>query len=129
MARSEEHTSELQSLCLHDAFRSWWAPFAARYLKAKAVLTDHCADHPVHPSKFVSFIARYVDKLLIPLIAKFYEVVTVTNQATFNFLRSLGVEWPDRKSIRLNSSLFAYTTPSDLGGLHLRPGILRPRQF
>ncbi len=73
---------------------SWWAPFVARYLGAISVLTDHCANFPTHPSKFVSVIARCVDKFLVPHIARMYDVITVTNKATERFVQSLGVKQP-----------------------------------
>ncbi len=70
---------------------SWWVPIVAKLTKSKSVLTDHCAHHPIHDSRFVNAIARTVDVYLVPLITRLYDTVTVTNQATFSFLSSLGI--------------------------------------
>lgn len=73
---------------------SWWVPFAAKMLKSKSLLTDHCAHHPTHTSSLVNFIAKNVDNYLVPLISRFYDSITVTNKATFEFLTSLGISKP-----------------------------------
>jgi len=73
---------------------SWWAPYVARHFKTKSVLTDHCAFHPVHPSKFVSFIAKTVDKTIAPFVSIKYDVVTVTNRATYDFAKYLKMKDP-----------------------------------
>lgn len=73
---------------------SWWVPYVARHFKTKSVLTDHCAFHPVHTSRIVSFIAKTFDKTIIPFFANQYDVVTVTNKATLAFAKSLGIKKP-----------------------------------
>ncbi len=73
---------------------SWWTPFAAKFFKTKSLLTDHCAHHPTHTSPLVNTIARIVDTSLVPIITRFYDGVSVTNNATFEFVKSLGVHRP-----------------------------------
>lgn len=73
---------------------SWWVPFVAKMLNSKSILTDHCAHHPTHTSGVVNFVARNVDKYLVPLISRFYDSITVTNNATFEFLKSLEINKP-----------------------------------
>lgn len=73
---------------------SWWVPFVAKYYKIPSILTDHCAHHPVHTSSVVNTVAQLVDQLLVPFISRHYSLVTVTNNATFSFLRKLGVQRP-----------------------------------
>lgn len=73
---------------------SWWVPFVAKYFNTKSVLTDHCANHPTHPSQLVNGIAAAVDKLWIPFITRLYDVITVTNQATYDFTINLGMKIP-----------------------------------
>lgn len=68
---------------------SWWAPWLAKYLGAKAVLTDHCADHPAHASIVVRSIARAVDKFLVPPTYEYYDACIATNKATAQFIASL----------------------------------------
>lgn len=71
---------------------SWWAPVAAKYLKTKAILTDHCANSPTHPFFLISWFAKFTDKLLIPFVAKHYSLITVTNKSTYDFATSLGIK-------------------------------------
>lgn len=71
---------------------SWWAPFASKYLNAKSILTDHCADHPTHKLALVTVISRLVDKNIVPFFIKKYDFVTVTNSSTKKFLNSLGIK-------------------------------------
>lgn len=73
---------------------SWWVPFAAKLLGTKSMLTDHCATHPAHSSFLVSQIAKLVDKVLVPVVANQYDLVTVTNKATYKFVKSLGIKTP-----------------------------------
>jgi glycosyltransferase involved in cell wall biosynthesis len=70
---------------------SWWAPLAAKYLGAKAVLTDHCAYHPTHKSWWVRKLAEGVDHVMIPLLSLIYAQVTVVSKATKRFLHSHGM--------------------------------------
>lgn len=68
---------------------SWWVPLLAKVLKAKSVLTDHCASHPVHISKLITGVAKLIDKHLSPVIMRFYDVITVTNDTTGRFIKTL----------------------------------------
>ena len=70
---------------------SWWAPILAKIINTKSILIDHCAYHPVHTSKFVRIVAKYIDKIVSPLICRLYNRVIVTNEATLQFLRNIGV--------------------------------------
>jgi glycosyltransferase involved in cell wall biosynthesis len=71
---------------------SWWVPFVAKYYYTRSVLTDHCATHPTHARKVISYIAQAIDKTLVPFFMKKYDFVTVTNKATLSFVESLGVQ-------------------------------------
>lgn len=71
---------------------SWWVPFVARYYYTRSVLTDHCATHPTHARKIVSYIAQAIDKTIVPFFMKKYDFVTATNNATLSFVESLGVQ-------------------------------------
>jgi glycosyltransferase involved in cell wall biosynthesis len=73
---------------------AWWTPLLAKKIGAISILTDHCANHPYHPSKLVVAIAKVVDMLWVPLIARLYDMVAVTNKATYRFIKSLGVKKP-----------------------------------
>lgn len=64
---------------------SWWGWIAARYLGARAVLTDHCASHPQHENRFIGSVAWAVDRLMMPMLSKFYDEITVVSWATKNF--------------------------------------------
>lgn len=70
---------------------SWWAPIFAKIINTKSILIDHCAYHPVHASKFVRIVAKYIDKIISPLICRLYNRVIATNEATLQFLNNLGV--------------------------------------
>lgn len=74
---------------------AWWTPFIAKYFHTKSVLTDHCADHPRHSSLMISWIAKWIDKIISPLLFPNYDLVTVTNKATQAFLVSLGCKNPE----------------------------------
>lgn len=66
---------------------SWWVPFIARYFKTKSVLTDHCASHPAHQKKLITYVSYVIDRLFVPLILPLYSEVIVTNKATQKFLK------------------------------------------
>ncbi len=68
---------------------SWWVPAVAKHYNTKSVLTDHCAAHPVHNNKLVMLVSSLIDILLVPLVVKQYDRVTVTNGATKSFLEDL----------------------------------------
>jgi glycosyltransferase involved in cell wall biosynthesis len=63
----------------------------AKYLGAKSILTDHCADHPKHSHWIVRWLAVTVDHLAIPLLGKAYDRVTVVSEATGKFLTTHGL--------------------------------------
>ncbi len=69
---------------------AWWGPLASKYLSAKSVLTDHCAAHPVHPSFIVSSLTALLDKIVIPVLTRTFDAVTVVSDATGKFLESQG---------------------------------------
>ena len=71
---------------------SWWAPFVAKYLGAKSILTDHCASHPEHTSYIVSKVSKFVDKNIAPRISHLYDIVTVASEATYSFTMKLGMK-------------------------------------
>lgn len=66
---------------------SWWAWGYAKMIGAKSVLTDHVASHPRHHVPFITLMARYVDRIVSPIILRQYDLVTATNNKTLQFLR------------------------------------------
>lgn len=64
---------------------AWWGFLAAKYLGAKAILTDHCAAHPNHPSLLVRFLTKGLDRLVMPFLYRVYPQITVVSQATKRF--------------------------------------------
>lgn len=71
---------------------SWWIPIVAKLLGSKAVLTDHCAFHPIHPSKLLSFVIKLLDKFMTSITSRFYDLVMVTNNSTKEFVQSIGMK-------------------------------------
>lgn len=65
---------------------SWWAPFYAKLIKKKIVLTDHCAERPVHNNAVITFIAGQIDKWFVGMFLPLYDAVFATNNATKKFL-------------------------------------------
>lgn len=70
---------------------AWWGWLAAKYLGAKSILTDHCADHPKHENKIIQLLVRWLDILIIPILGRVYDQVTVVSKATGDFLVNLGL--------------------------------------
>ena len=70
---------------------SWWTPMIAKYLGAKSILTDHCAEKPTHDFFLVNWISWCVDHFWAPIIAKKYAHITVVSKATQEYLKSLGI--------------------------------------
>jgi len=73
---------------------SWWAPWLSKYLGAKAIFTDHTAEAPQHESGLVRWVARIVDKLMVPYLNLVYKCVTVVSRATGVYLKKLGMKRP-----------------------------------
>lgn len=92
---------------------SWWVPFAARYLGAKSVLTDHCASHPVHKSTLVSVVAKMVDYIFVKCIMNKYDSVIATSEATSKFLISQGAEGVDVVSNGIDTSEYKKRTKNN----------------
>ncbi len=85
---------------------SWWTPFVASHYHTKSILTDHCASHPNHKTKFVTGISYLVDKFIAPFFINKYDYVTVTNKATQDFLFSLTQKKTDIIYGGVNTTLF-----------------------
>jgi glycosyltransferase involved in cell wall biosynthesis len=66
---------------------SWWGLLFAKATHSKVVLTDHCAYHPVHKSRIVSFLAKYIDLIISGLFLPLYDAIFVENMATKAFLK------------------------------------------
>lgn len=66
---------------------SWWAPLYAKLFKKKIILTDHCANHPIHNSKFVNAIAKIIDSTIVRWSLVLYDEIYVTNKAAKQFMR------------------------------------------
>lgn len=71
---------------------SWWAPWAARYLGAQLILTDHCATHPTHSNRFLQSIIGYIDLFILKTVLHAYTHITVVSQTTQEFLKKFGHE-------------------------------------
>ena len=69
-----------------------WSPFMAKYLGAKAILTDHCAYSPRHSSKLVTALAYAIDNLITPFMVRLYDDVVVVSGATKKYLKKLNVK-------------------------------------
>lgn len=69
---------------------SWWAPLAAKYLGATAILTDHCATHPTYQNRFIAGIIRLFDTVLLKTIIHSYKYITVVSESTQEFLQKFG---------------------------------------
>ena len=67
---------------------AWWGPLASKYLGAQSVLTDHCAAHPVHESPIISTLTALLDRIIVPILTRTYDAVTVVSDATGKFLES-----------------------------------------
>lgn len=65
---------------------SWWAWLYAKTINARSIITDHIAGHPVNHNVFVNLIAKLIDQSVSKWILEKYDLITVTNQATYNFL-------------------------------------------
>jgi len=99
---------------------SWWTPLVAKYAGTKSVLTDHCAHHPTHTSRIVTEIAKITDTLITPLLDRLYDHVTVTNLATKEFVKSIGITIPILIYGGVDTAFF---TPRKRTSPRLLPGI------
>lgn len=66
---------------------SWWGVVYAKLAGGKAILTDHCAYHPVSQNKLVSLIAKVIDLTIVSLFLRFFDKVYVESKATQRFLK------------------------------------------
>lgn len=66
---------------------SWWGPIYAKLIDVKVILTDHCADFPVHEKILIRLLARVVDYSLSKIFLGFFDQIQVTNKATQKFLK------------------------------------------
>lgn len=67
---------------------SWWAVLLGKLTFKKTLLTDHCADHPAHNKKTITFFSKVIDLTLVKLMLKLYDQVITTNKSTQKFLKS-----------------------------------------
>lgn len=91
---SQKHSYDIVHSNTRFFDHSWWAPIVARLLGAKAVLTDHCASHPVYPSKPLILFIKLLDKFTTSITSRFYDLVMVTNNSTKHFVQSIGMRNP-----------------------------------
>lgn len=71
---------------------SWWTPILSRIIGTKSVMTDHCASHPVHRSKLLTFFIKFIDIISTFIFSRFYDMIMVTNKATKEFVYTLGIK-------------------------------------
>lgn len=91
---SQNHSYDIVHSNTRFFDHSWYAPVIARALGAKAVLTDHCASHPVHTSKMLSRMIKLLDRVTTAISARFYDLIVVTNNSTKEFVQSIGMKNP-----------------------------------
>lgn len=65
---------------------TFWVPSFAKISGAKIILTDHCANHPVHKNFIINNIAKLIDLILVNFFLKSYDLVLATNDAAKQFL-------------------------------------------
>ncbi len=66
---------------------TWWAPFYAKMIGKKIILTDHCASNPVHHNPIVSFIAKAIDLTVVRVALHFFDKIYSISRATQTFLK------------------------------------------
>lgn len=66
---------------------SWWGPLYAKMLRKKVLLTDHCANFPIHKYKLITLLATIIDKGFSKFFLKFFDQVYSTNKAAQKFLK------------------------------------------
>lgn len=66
---------------------SWWGPLCAKMLGKKVLLTDHCANFPIHKYKLISMLAAIIDKGFSKLFLRFFDQIYSTNKANQRFLK------------------------------------------
>jgi L-malate glycosyltransferase len=66
---------------------TWWAVWYARLIKARLVLTDHCAYHPTTNNWLVNSIVRLFEKTIVKFSLNFYDQIFVQNKKTGEFLK------------------------------------------
>jgi len=64
----------------------WWAWTFARSIKAKSIVTEHVANHPIHEHDGVSAIAKWIDKTIGAWSLSKYDLITTTNTPAKTFL-------------------------------------------
>ncbi|MBI2049687.1 glycosyltransferase family 4 protein [Candidatus Roizmanbacteria bacterium] len=66
---------------------SWWAPVYAKLIKAKVVLTDHCAYHPVSSNSFINLMVKIIEVTIVRLFLHLYDEIYSQNKKTREFLK------------------------------------------
>ncbi|MCL4353624.1 glycosyltransferase family 4 protein [Patescibacteria group bacterium] len=66
---------------------SWWAVFFAFLIRARIVLTDHCANHPATSSRFINTAVKVIEASLVKISLPFYSEIFAENRKTQRFLR------------------------------------------
>lgn len=69
---------------------AWWTPLVATWFNIPAVLTDHCASHPVHSNAVVQMLVTIIDQLCIKIATQLYASVLTVSYATKKFLEQHG---------------------------------------
>src|SRR5438045_3802119 len=110
MDRSEEHTSELQSLSLHDALPI--SQFPAASINKLVVFNLMLALTRAYRLSLRNELSSILAIIICPAIhfRYFPGPVSMTGPDRRCPFQRCRTPWIDRKSTRLNSSLFPYTT-------------------
>ncbi|CAN5298485.1 glycosyltransferase family 4 protein [soil metagenome] len=85
------HTYEVVNSHTRFFDTSWWTPMLAKYLHAQSILTDHCAEKPIHNFFIVNWVTWCIDHFWAPIIAQKYNHITVVSKATQHYLQTLGI--------------------------------------
>lgn len=66
---------------------SWWGVVFAKLMGKRAVLTDHCAYHPVHKNPLVSLAAKLIDLSIVAVFINFFDEVYTESKTAQKFFK------------------------------------------
>lgn len=65
---------------------AWWGPIYAKMIRKPVILTDHCANYPIHQNKSITLVATLIDKTMSGFFLNFFDSIYTTNKTTQKFL-------------------------------------------
>jgi glycosyltransferase involved in cell wall biosynthesis len=66
---------------------SWWAPFYAKLIGTRVILTDHCAYYPTAGNIVIDELVKVFENTLVRFSLHFYDAVFAQTRATQRFLK------------------------------------------